>query len=75
MVLEQLNYLYQNPHYLDFLRYNPQWYKILHYHPEFFNDFLNEANIKMHLKPRDRFVDFNKKLSFVSSLLGYLAKK
>ena len=72
MVLEQMNYLYQNPHYLNYLRYNPRWYKILHYNPDAFNDFLNS---KMHLTSKDRFMNFNKKLSFASSLLGYLAKK
>ena len=75
MVLEQLNYLYNNPIYLDYLRYNPHWYKILHYNPDAFADFMNEANAKMHITSKDRFIAFNKKLSFVSSLLGYLAKK
>ena len=75
MVLKQLEYLYENPPYLNYLRYNPRWYKILHYEPSLFSDFINEANLKMHLTKKDTLKDFNKKLSFVSSLMQYLAKK
>ena len=75
MVLEQLGFLYQNPLYLEYLRFHPQWYKILHYSPESFKDFLEEANAAMHLTSKDRLVDLNKKMSFISSLIGYLAKK
>ena len=75
MVLEQLMFCYQNPLYLNYLRYNPRWYKILYYNPDAFLDFIKEANTHMHLTTKDRFIGFNKKLSFVSSLLGYLAKK
>jgi hypothetical protein len=75
MVLKQLEYLYDNPLYLNYLRYNPKWYKILYYEPSMFVDFINEANEKMHLTRKDTLKDFNKKLSFVSSLMQYLAKK
>lgn len=75
MVLDILNYLYNNPIYLQYLRYHPRWYKILYYSPEYFDEFINEANIEMHLTKKDSFAQFNKKLSFVSSLLEYLAKK
>ena len=75
MVLEHLNYLYENPHYLNYLRSNPRWYKILHYEPKLFTEFIKEANEKMHLTRKDSLVSFNKKLSFVSSLMQYLAKK
>lgn len=75
MVLEQMSYLYQNPHYLMYLRYNPRWYKILHYDSEKFQDFIKEANINLHLTNKDRLKKWNKNLSFISSMLGYLAKK
>jgi hypothetical protein len=38
-------------------------------------DFINEANTNLHLTKRDTLLEFNKKLSFVSSLMQYLAKK
>jgi hypothetical protein len=75
MVLEQLEYLYKNPHYLEYLRYNPRWYKILYYDSDMLKDFINEANTNLHLRKRDTLLEFNKKLSFVSSLMQYLAKK
>jgi len=75
MVLEQMNYLYQNEQYLTYIRFNPKWYKILHYDPSLFSSFIEEANEKMHLTKKDSMLDFNKKLSFVSSLMQYLAKK
>ena len=75
MVLEHLKFLYANPHYLTYLRNNPRWYKILHYDPKMFDEFIKEADIKMHLTKKDSLVSFNKKLSFVSSLMQYLAKK
>jgi hypothetical protein len=75
MVLEQLEYLYKNPHYLDYLRYNPRWYKILYHDPEMFSEFIKEANNNLHITKKDTIKDFNKKLSFASSLLQYLAKK
>ena len=70
-----MKYFYDNPLYLEYLRYNPRWYKILHYDQTMFDTFINEANEKMHLTKRDSLLDFNKKLSFVSSLMQYLAKK
>lgn len=75
MVLEHLKYLYDNPIYLDYLRNNPRWYKILYYNPEMFNEFIKEANEKLHLTSKDSLNDFSKKLSFVSTLMQYLAKK
>lgn len=75
MVLEQLQYLYNNPQYLEYLRYNPRWYKILYHDPTMFNEFINEANVKLHITKKDTIKDLNKKLSFASSLLQYLAKK
>lgn len=68
-------YLYDNPMYLEYLRYNPRWYKILHYDPSMFTAFIQEANEKLHLTKKDSMIEFNKKLSFVSSLMQYLAKK
>lgn len=68
-------YLYDNPIYLEYLRYNPRWYKILHYDPDKFSSFIEEANQKLHLTKKDTIIEFNKKLSFVSSLMQYLAKK
>ena len=70
-----MNYFYNNPHYLEYLRYNPRWYKILYYEPTMIKDFIEEANVALHLTKRDSLVDFNKKLSFVSTLMQYLAKK
>ena len=70
-----MKYFYDNPHYLEYLRYNPRWYKILYYEPSMLNDFIEEANSALHLTKRDTLVDFNKKLSFVSTLMQYLAKK
>ncbi len=70
-----MKYFYDNPIYLEYLRYNPRWYKILHYDPSLFTSFINEANQKLHLTKRDSLLEFNKKLSFVSSLMQYLAKK
>ena len=75
MVLETLEFLYANPHYLNYLRNNPRWYKILYYEPKMFDEFIKEADIKMHLTKKDTLTSFNKKLSFVSSLMQYLAKK
>ena len=75
MVLKHLEYLYANPTYLDYLRNNPRWYKILHYDPSMFEAFIEEANRELHLTKRDSLLEFNKKLSFVSSLMQYLAKK
>ena len=40
-----------------------------------FAEFIKEADIKMHLTKKDSLASFNKKLSFVSSLMQYLAKK
>jgi hypothetical protein len=37
--------------------------------------FIEEANRELHLTKRDSLLEFNKKLSFVSSLMQYLAKK
>lgn len=70
-----MQYFYDNPIYLEYLRYHPRWYKILHYDPEMFSAFLEEANKELHLTKRDSLLEFNKKLSFVSSLMQYLAKK
>ena len=70
-----MNYFYDNPQYLEYLRYNPRWYKILYYEPTMLEDFIQEANNKLHLTKRDTIIDFNKKLSFVSTLMQYLAKK
>ena len=70
-----MNYFYNNPHYLEYLRYHPKWYKILHYEPSMINEFIEEANVALHLTKRDTLIDFNKKLSFVSTLMQYLAKK
>ena len=70
-----MNYFYNNPEYLEYLRYNPKWYKILYYEPTMLKDFIEEANISLHLTKRDTLLDFNKKLSFVSTLMQYLAKK
>ena len=70
-----MKYFYDNPIYLEYLRYHPRWYKILHYDPSLFPSFIEEANEKMHLTKKDSMLDFNKKLSFVSSLMQYLAKK
>ena len=70
-----MKYFYDNPVYLEYLRYNPRWYKILHYDPSQFNAFIEEANTKLHLTKKDSIIEFNKKLSFASSLMQYLAKK
>ena len=70
-----MNYFYDNPVYLEYLRYNPKWYKILYYDPDMLKDFILEANTNLHLTKRDSLLEFNKKLSFVSSLMQYLAKK
>ena len=70
-----MKYFYDNPVYLEYLRYNPRWYKILHYEPSMIKDFLLEANTNLHLTKKDSLLEFNKKLSFVSSLMQYLAKK
>lgn len=68
-------YFYEHPIYLEYLRYNPRWYKILHYDPSMFDTFIAEANEKLHLTKKDSIAEFNKKLSFVTSLMHYLAKK
>lgn len=70
-----MNYFYDNPIYLEYLRYNPKWYKILYYDSDMLKDFILEANTNLHLTKRDSLLEFNKKLSFVSSLMQYLAKK
>jgi hypothetical protein len=70
-----MKYFYDNPIYLEYLRYNPKWYKILYYDPNMLNDFILEANTNLHLTKRDSLVEFNKKLSFVSTLMQYLVKK
>ena len=70
-----MEFFYENPVYLEYLRYNPKWYKILYYDSNMLNDFIQEANGKLHLTKRDSLLEFNKKLSFVSSLMQYLAKK
>ena len=70
-----MKYFYDNPVYLEYLRYNPRWYKILYYDPSMLNAFLEEANTNLHLTKRDSLLEFNKKLSFISSLMQYLAKK
>lgn len=70
-----MNYFYDNPVYLEYLRYNPKWYKILYYDSDMLKDFILEANTNLHLTKRDSLLEFNKKLSFVSSLMQYLAKK
>ena len=70
-----MKYFYDNPIYLEYLIYHPRWYKILHYDPSMFNAFIEEANKELHLTKRDSLLEFNKKLSFVSSLMQYLAKK
>lgn len=70
-----MKYFYDNPIYLEYLRYNPKWYKILYYDPDMLKDFITEANTTLHLTKRDSLLEFNKKLSFVSSLMQYLAKK
>ena len=70
-----MKYFYDNPVYLEYLRYHPRWYKILHYDPSQFNAFIEEANTKLHLTKKDSIIEFNKKLSFASSLMQYLAKK
>ena len=75
MVLEQLNYLYANPHYLNYLRYNPKWYKILYYDSTLFEAFIEEANVNLHLTKKDSIRSLNNKLSFISTLMQYLAKK
>lgn len=75
MVLEELNYLYQNPPLLMYLRHNPRWYKILYYAPERFNDFLLEAKEKLHLTSKDTLKRWNNNLSFISKMIEYLAKK
>ena len=69
-----MNYFYDNPIYLEYLRYNPKWYKILYYDSDMLKDFILEANTNLHLTKRDSLLEFNKKLSFVSSLMQYLAK-
>lgn len=69
------DYLYNNPIYLEYLRYNPKWYKILHYNPDMLTIMIEEANVALHLTKKDTILEFNKKLSFVSSLMQYLAKK
>ena len=70
-----MKFFYENPVYLEYLRYNPRWYKILYYDSTMLNDFMQEANSNLHLTKRDSLLEFNKKLSFVSSLMQYLAKK
>ena len=70
-----MKYFYDNPVYLEYLRYNPRWYKILYYDPSMLNAFLEEANTNLHLTKRDSLLEINKKLSFISSLMQYLAKK
>ena len=70
-----MQFFYDNPIYLEYLRYHPRWYKILHYDSNMFDAFLEEANKELHLTKRDSLLEFNKKLSFVSSLMQYLAKK
>ena len=69
------DYLYNNPIYLEYLRYNPKWYKILHYNPDMLTIMIEEANVALHLTKKDTILEFNKKLSFVSSLMQCLAKK
>ena len=68
-------FFYENPMYLDYLRYHPRWYKILYYDPTMMELFMQEANTNLHLTKKDTIIEFNKKLSFVSSLMQYLAKK
>ena len=70
-----MNYFYDNPVHLEYLRYHPRWYKILYYDNSMLKDFIEEANTNLHLTKRDSLLEFNKKLSFVSSLMQYLAKK
>ena len=70
-----MQFFYKNPVYLEYLRYNPRWYKILYYDSNMLKDFINEAHTNLHLTKRDTLLEFNKKLSFVSSLMQYLAKK
>lgn len=70
-----MKYFYDNPIHLEYLRYHPRWYKILHYEPTMLPLFIEEANRELHLTKRDSLLEFNKKLSFVSSLMQYLAKK
>jgi hypothetical protein len=70
-----MKYFYDNPIHLEYLRYHPRWYKILHYEPSMLPSVIEEANRELHLTKRDSLLEFNKKLSFVSSLMQYLAKK
>ncbi len=70
-----MKYFYDNPLHLEYLRYHPRWYKILYHEPSMLSSFIEEANRELHLTKRDSLLEFNKKLSFVSSLMQYLAKK
>ncbi len=70
-----MNFLYQNPIYLNYIRYHPEWYKILYYTPEKMNEFIKEAKKELKLTTFDKIENFKKQLGFLESLIDYLTKK
>lgn len=71
--IECFQYLYQNNELLEYLRFNPRWYKILYYDPSMFDSFLNEAKTRLKIRTTDKLENIKNKVSFLSSLSGYLA--
>lgn len=60
-------FLYNNPIYLNYLRHNPYYYEVIE--DGKFNVFLKNAKKDLKLTYHDRLTDFNKKLTFMGSVL------
>lgn len=70
-----MQYMYENPMFLEYLRYNPRWYKILHYDPSMINQFIAEAKQNMKIRTVDKLETISNRLSLLSSLGSYFNKK
>lgn len=72
---EIIDFLYQNPLFLNYLRYHPEWYKIIYYQPKRFKEFLEEAKKELKMTTFDKIENWKKQLGFFESLIDYLTKK
>ena len=61
-----MNYLYQNPEYLNYLRLHPKWYKILYYEKNY-DDFLNVAKKELKLRITDKLESFKQNINLIST--------
>lgn len=69
-----MNFLYQNPEYLNYLRYHPKWYKILYYEHNY-DEFIAYVKKELRLRVTDKMEALKRNVNLLKTLSSYMDKK